>query len=100
MRPPREDPSSPALGGTSTSKLLNTLARDAVAHADLVTFSGGKLLARTAAAFRALPVPVIGHVADGTLRLDLRTLKDERAFLVQCAGIGAARAEGGWGHCA
>ena len=38
---------------------------------------------RLAAAFRALPIPVIGRVHDGALRLDLRCLDDERAFVEQ-----------------
>ncbi len=56
----------------------------------------GRWLERTAAAFRALPTPVIGHVAEGALRFDLRTLEDEAAFLTQYGAIGPAKAEGGW----
>ncbi len=56
----------------------------------------GRWLNRTAAAFRALPTPVIGHIADRALRFDLRTLEDEAAFAAQCAAIGPATAEGGW----
>ncbi len=56
----------------------------------------GRWLDRTAAAFRALPVPVIGHVANGALRLDLRTLEDEGAFLAQCPAIGPVAVGGGW----
>ena len=43
---------------------------------------------RLAAAFRALPVPVIGRIEDGQFRLDLRCLEDggdERAFVAQLA---------------
>ena len=36
-----------------------------------------------AAAFRALPIPVIGHVKDGSLVLDLRCLDDETMFVNQ-----------------
>ena len=36
-----------------------------------------------AAAFRALPVPVIGHLRDGELILDLRCLEDEAGFVAQ-----------------
>jgi L-seryl-tRNA(Ser) seleniumtransferase len=36
-----------------------------------------------AAALRALPVPVIGRVVEGTLVLDLRCLEDETTFLRQ-----------------
>ncbi len=56
----------------------------------------GHWLERTAAAFRRLPVPVVGHLAEGALRFDLRTLEDEAGFLAQCAAIGPAKAEGGW----
>ena len=36
-----------------------------------------------AAAFRALPVPVIGRISEGELILDLRCLSDEQAFVSQ-----------------
>jgi L-seryl-tRNA(Ser) seleniumtransferase len=36
-----------------------------------------------AAAFRALPVPVIGRIADGALVIDLRCLEDEAGFVAQ-----------------
>ncbi len=44
---------------------------------------GGKALEARAAAFRRLPVPVIGRIAEGRLLFDLRTLDDEDAFLSQ-----------------
>jgi L-seryl-tRNA(Ser) seleniumtransferase len=34
-------------------------------------------------AFRALPVPVIGHIRDGAFILDLRCLDDESGFIAQ-----------------
>jgi L-seryl-tRNA(Ser) seleniumtransferase len=43
----------------------------------------GKGLDRLAAAFRGLPIPVIGRISDGTLYFDLRTLDDEAAFTAQ-----------------
>jgi L-seryl-tRNA(Ser) seleniumtransferase len=39
--------------------------------------------ARLAAAFRALPTPVIGRVQDGAFILDLRCLENEAAFVAQ-----------------
>jgi L-seryl-tRNA(Ser) seleniumtransferase len=45
--------------------------------------AGGAALARLAAAFRALPIPVIGRIEDGRLRFDLRCLEDEAAFVRQ-----------------
>jgi L-seryl-tRNA(Ser) seleniumtransferase len=38
---------------------------------------------KLAAAFRALPVPVIGRVEEGAFRLDLRCLDDEAGFVAQ-----------------
>lgn len=43
----------------------------------------GKGLDRVADAFRAMPIPVIGRIADGALYFDLRTLDDEAAFVAQ-----------------
>jgi L-seryl-tRNA(Ser) seleniumtransferase len=43
----------------------------------------GKGLDRLAAAFRGLPIPVIGRISDGALFFDLRTLDDEAAFARQ-----------------
>ena len=44
---------------------------------------GGGALQRLAAAFAALPVPVIGRIADGALTFDLRCLDDAEAFRTQ-----------------
>jgi L-seryl-tRNA(Ser) seleniumtransferase len=43
--------------------------------------ASGKMLDRIAAAFRALPVPVIGRISDGAFLLDLRCLEDEAGFI-------------------
>ena len=43
----------------------------------------GHALVALAARLRALPVPVIGRIADGALLLDLRCLEDEAGFLAQ-----------------
>ena len=43
----------------------------------------GKALAALAAAFRALPMPVIGRLHDGALLFDLRCLEDEARFVGQ-----------------
>ena len=47
----------------------------------------GRGLEKLAAAFRALPVPVIGRIHDGTLLLDLRCLEDEAAFAQQLSRL-------------
>jgi L-seryl-tRNA(Ser) seleniumtransferase len=51
-----------------------------IASAGLAIQPGG---ARLAAAFRALPTPVIGRVQDGAFILDLRCLEEEAAFVAQ-----------------
>ena len=43
----------------------------------------GSALKRLAAAFRALPQPVIGRISDGVFLLDLRCLEDEDGFRAQ-----------------
>ena len=63
---------------------LELLPSAALALAPQVRGRGaGRALKRLAAAFRALPIPVIGSVSEGALRFDLRCLEDERAFLAQ-----------------
>jgi L-seryl-tRNA(Ser) seleniumtransferase len=47
----------------------------------------GAALERLAAAFRNLPVPVIGRLQDGALILDFRCLEDEVAFLAQLVDL-------------
>ncbi|HEV2610322.1 MAG TPA: L-seryl-tRNA(Sec) selenium transferase [Noviherbaspirillum sp.] len=42
--------------------------------------ASGRALDGIAAAFRALPVPVIGRIAEGAFLLDLRCLEDEQEF--------------------
>ena len=49
--------------------------------------TGGAALARLAAAFRALPIPVLGRIEDGALRFDLRCLDDEAAFVGQLSEL-------------
>ena len=50
----------------------------------------GAALGRLEAAWRGLPVPVIGRVHDGALCLDLRCLEDEVAFIDQLALLAPA----------
>ncbi len=51
----------------------------------------GGVLHEIEAALRDLPIPVLGHIADGALRLDLRCLTDEAAFVTQLAALGLTR---------
>jgi L-seryl-tRNA(Ser) seleniumtransferase len=45
--------------------------------------SRGSALQKIAAAFRALPVPVVGRIKDAALLMDLRCLDDEAGFVAQ-----------------
>ena len=47
----------------------------------------GRALERLAAAFRRLPVPVIGRVENGVQILDMRCLEDEAAFATNLAAL-------------
>ena len=49
----------------------------------------GRALERLAAAFRALPVPIVGRIQDDAFVLDLRCLEDERGFASQLATLKA-----------
>jgi L-seryl-tRNA(Ser) seleniumtransferase len=51
------------------------------------TDDGGRALERLAAGLRSLAMPVIGRIEDNALRLDLRCLTDERAFVSTLAGL-------------
>jgi L-seryl-tRNA(Ser) seleniumtransferase len=48
--------------------------------------ASGRVLDRIAAAFRGLPVPVIGRISDGAFLLDMRCLEDEAEFRMLFAG--------------
>jgi L-seryl-tRNA(Ser) seleniumtransferase len=47
----------------------------------------GSAVQRIAAAFRALPVPVIGRINEGAFLMDMRCLDDEAAFVAQLPGV-------------
>jgi L-seryl-tRNA(Ser) seleniumtransferase len=49
--------------------------------------AAGRSVHAIAAAFRRLPVPVIGRIQDDTFVLDVRCLDDEPAFLAQVAQL-------------
>ena len=71
--------SLPTQGIASAALVMRPLARR----------GAGTVLARLAAAFRALPTPVIGRIHDGGFLLDLRCLEDEAEFTAQLAGLPA-----------
>ncbi len=66
---------------------------DALPGAALSVRPAGKKgsLNRLAAAFRALPVPVIGHIRDGALMFDLRCLEEEETFTGQLQQLKAGK---------
>ena len=51
----------------------------------------GGALAQLAVAFRALPIPVIGRLENGRLKLDLRCLEDEAMFVSQLSELRKSR---------
>jgi L-seryl-tRNA(Ser) seleniumtransferase len=55
---------------------------------------GGAALKRLAAAFRGLPLPVIGRIHEGAFVLDLRVLEDEVGFAQQLQFLDIKRADG------
>ena len=68
---------------------LETLPSAGIAIAPVDRKGGGRRLEALVSALRGLAVPVLGHVKDGALVLDLRCLDDEAAFLVQLAELQA-----------
>lgn len=64
------------------------LPTDTLASAGLrLTGAGGDAPDRLSARLRALPVPVIGHIRDGALILDLRCLDRDQALLDALAAL-------------
>jgi L-seryl-tRNA(Ser) seleniumtransferase len=51
------------------------------------TEGSGKAVERLAQALRDLPIPVIGHIANGAVVLDLRCLEDEDGFVEQFGAL-------------
>jgi L-seryl-tRNA(Ser) seleniumtransferase len=77
---------------------LETLPSTGIAIAPALRKSAGRRLEALLLALRQLPVPVLGHVKDGALILDLRCLDDEATFLAQLGELGARVADGQAGH--
>jgi L-seryl-tRNA(Ser) seleniumtransferase len=46
-----------------------------------ISHTSGSVLEKLGSALRALPRPILGHIRDGAIILDLRCLNDEAAFL-------------------
>jgi L-seryl-tRNA(Ser) seleniumtransferase len=66
---------------------LETLPSAGLAIRPVERKGAGRQLEVLGAALRSLPVPVIGHVKDGALVLDLRCLDDEPGFTSQLARL-------------
>jgi L-seryl-tRNA(Ser) seleniumtransferase len=62
---------------------LETLPSSGIAITPADRKGAGRRLEALISAFRSLPTPVVGHVKDGALTLDLRCLDDEALFLAQ-----------------
>jgi L-seryl-tRNA(Ser) seleniumtransferase len=68
-----------------------SLPVDSLPSAGIAIEGGGRSKSsaaqRIAAAFRALPVPVIGRISEGAFLMDLRCLDDEAGFVAQLAQL-------------
>lgn len=71
----------------SGSLPVERLASAGLAIAPLQKKGAGRALDELAAALRALPLPVIGRVADDRLLLDLRCLEDSAPFVAQLPAL-------------
>jgi L-seryl-tRNA(Ser) seleniumtransferase len=64
-----------------------TIASAGFAVTPLTRRGAGRSLQQIAAAFRALPIPVIGRIQDDMFVMDLRCLDDEHAFAAQLSRL-------------
>jgi L-seryl-tRNA(Ser) seleniumtransferase len=69
---------------------LETLPSAGLAIRPVEPRRGGAALDALSAAFRRLPIPVIGRVSDGALVLDCRCLDDEPSFLASLSHVADA----------
>jgi L-seryl-tRNA(Ser) seleniumtransferase len=72
---------------------LETVPSAGIAIAPSAARGQGRALAALATALRNLPVPVIGHVSDGNLVLDLRCLEDEAGFVANLVSLALAEGQ-------
>ena len=68
---------------------LETLPSTGIAIAPVSRKGAGRRLETLVFALRQLPIPVLGHVKEGTLIMDLRCLDDESTFLAQLGWLRA-----------
>jgi L-seryl-tRNA(Ser) seleniumtransferase len=95
-----------ALGGGAEAAVVScksqigsgSLPVDLLASAGISVTARGRrrhaLASRIAAAFRALPVPVVGRVKDGAFIMDLRCLEREDEFVEQLRHLDLTRLDG------
>ncbi|HMK66915.1 MAG TPA: L-seryl-tRNA(Sec) selenium transferase, partial [Stellaceae bacterium] len=57
--------------------------------------AGGRMIGALSDRLRALPIPIIGHIAEGALILDLRCLEDETEFATALAALEPEEAANG-----
>ncbi len=69
---------------------LETIKSVGLAMTPIDRKTAGRKLAQLAAAFRRLPIPVVGHISNDSLIFDLRCLDDEAKFTAQLAMLNAA----------
>ena len=72
---------------------LETIPSAGLAIVPCAKKQSGRLLEALAAAFRKLPVPVIGHIEKGALVFDLRCLDAETLFVEQLAKLDIVASE-------
>jgi len=77
---------------------LETLPSTGIAIAPAIRKGAGRRLEALVLALRQLPIPVLGHVKDGALILDLRCLDDEATFVAQLAQLPAQVGNGQVAH--
>jgi L-seryl-tRNA(Ser) seleniumtransferase len=70
---------------------LETLSSAGIAIRPTEPRGQGRMLTALAGAFRGLPMPVIGRIADAAFILDLRCLEDEAGFVANLAGLDLAK---------
>jgi L-seryl-tRNA(Ser) seleniumtransferase len=70
---------------------LETLPSSGIAIRPTEPRGQGRMLTALVGAFRGLPMPVIGRIADAAFILDLRCLEDEAGFAVNLAGLDGAK---------
>ena len=75
--------SLPARARSAAARCRSNRCRAQRSRSKAAEKSRGSALQKIAAAFRALPVPVVGRIKDAAFLMDLRCLDDEAGFVAQ-----------------